>query len=181
VSSTSRCLVRAPNIVYSSASVSKSLRATNCVVATLWSQILATDSWPRLATTLSLTSSHFRFVCLFCLTSQVNFCWPSPPESFLVSGPLGTHVHIFVPSQLLRVLKCDILFEETRGLTVTGRSIYNEQWLCWLSFSFTHSLTELVSNQRVRVTLRLAVYRQLVRLGAKLLEIHDHRNFFVCN
>jgi hypothetical protein len=32
---------------------------------------------------------------------------------------------------------------------------------------------------RVRVTLRLAVYSQSVRLGAKPLEIHDQRFFFV--
>jgi hypothetical protein len=34
---------------------------------------------------------------------------------------------------------------------------------------------------RVRVTLRLAVYRQLVRLGDKPLETHDHKFFFQLN
>jgi hypothetical protein len=31
-------------------------------------------------------------------SSPVNSCWPSPPQSVLVSGPVGTHDHNFVLS-----------------------------------------------------------------------------------
>jgi hypothetical protein len=38
----------------------------------------------------------------------------------LVSGPVGTHDHIFVLSRLLRVLKRGLLIDERRGLTTAG-------------------------------------------------------------
>jgi hypothetical protein len=40
---------------------------------------------------------------------------------------------------------------------------------------------QLRFKAKVRVTLWLAVYRQSVRLGDKLLETHDHRFFFQLN
>jgi hypothetical protein len=39
------------------------------------------------------------------LSSPVNLCWPSPAQSFLVSGPVGNHGLIFVLCRLSRVLK----------------------------------------------------------------------------
>jgi hypothetical protein len=47
-----------------------------------------------------------------------------------------------------------------------------------LTLHYTYPIaasTRVRVRVRVRVTLRLAVYRQSVRLGAKSLEIHDHR------
>jgi hypothetical protein len=32
-------------------------------------------------------------------------CWPSPAQSFLVSGPYGTHYHIFVLSKFICVFR----------------------------------------------------------------------------
>jgi hypothetical protein len=40
-----------------------------------------------------------------------------------------------------------------------------------------HSTTELIVKVKVKVTLRLAVYRQSVRLGFKPLETHDQTFF----
>jgi hypothetical protein len=47
----------------------------------------------------------------------------------------------------------------------------------------TNSLLRLSTQVKVivKVTLRLAVYRQLVCLGTKLLETHDHIHFFQLN
>jgi hypothetical protein len=56
-----------------------------------------------------------------------KFMLVSPAQSFLVSGPVGTHDHIFVLPQILRVLKWGLLFDERRGLTNTGYSISNEE------------------------------------------------------
>jgi hypothetical protein len=62
--------------------------------------------------------------CFTTISSPVqysNFFWHSPAQ-FLISGSFGTHDHIFVLSTLLRVLKWGLLFDERRGLTVTGHS-----------------------------------------------------------
>jgi hypothetical protein len=71
-------------------------------------------------------------------SSPVNCCWPSPAQSFLVSGPIGTHDRIFVLSRLTRVLKWDLFFDESTGLTTTGHSpLY---WgVTLLSLTLTHS------------------------------------------
>jgi hypothetical protein len=55
-------------------------------------------------------------------SSTVNCCWSSPAQSFLASGLVGIHDHIFVPSRLLCVLKWGLIFEERRGLTAAGHS-----------------------------------------------------------
>jgi hypothetical protein len=48
-------------------------------------------------------------------------CWPSPAQSILVSGPVGTHDHIFVPSKTTCVF-WNRAFSLTRegGLTATS-------------------------------------------------------------
>jgi hypothetical protein len=45
-------------------------------------------------------------------------------------------------------------------------------------FESSNRLAQVRVSVRVRVTLRLAVYRQSVRLGDKPLEIHDQQFFF---
>jgi hypothetical protein len=94
----------------------------------------------------------------FVQSSPVNSCWSSPAQSFLVSGPVGTHDHIFVFSRLLSVLKWGYLLEEKRGLTtlVTG------EWLCWLSHSLSLSLCEHwlpINLNKVKVIFRPTVSR----------------------
>jgi hypothetical protein len=76
---------------------------------------------------------------------SVNYCWPSPTLVFMVSGAVGTHGQIFVPSKTTDMFENGVLFE---------------------------------ARISVRVTLRLVVYRQSVRLGAKPLEAHDQRYIF---
>jgi hypothetical protein len=44
-----------------------------------------------------------------------------------------------------------------------------------------HFVSYFIVTVRVRVTLRLAVYRQSFRLGAKSLETHDQRFFLQLN
>jgi hypothetical protein len=78
--------------------------------------------------------------------SPVNFCWPSPTQPFLVSGPVVTRDHFSVLSRLLRVMKWSLLFNKRRGLTNTGHSLSNEEWLCWLSLSFNDSLAHSSEN-----------------------------------
>jgi hypothetical protein len=63
----------------------------------------------------------------------------------------------------------------------TGRLGYNlRHWVLFSSPPRTLSTTEEVVRVRfrVRITSRLAIYRQSVRLGVKHLETHDHRSFF---
>jgi hypothetical protein len=50
--------------------------------------------------------------------------------------------------------------------------------MCQFSSSFMHYLALHCFKFRVRVTLRLTVYRQSVRFGAKNLEDHDQRFFY---
>jgi hypothetical protein len=114
-------------------------------------------------------------VCFPVQFSPANCSWPSPAQSLLASGPVGTHNHIFVLSRLLRVLKWGLLFDERRDMTTTGHSPSTGEWLFWLSLSLTRNSVQ----SRVRVTLRLAVYRQSVRLGAKSLEAHEQSFFFI--
>lgn len=45
-------------------------------------------------------------------SSSVNRCWPSAAKLFLVSGPIGTHNHIFILSRILNVLKRGLLLEQ---------------------------------------------------------------------
>jgi hypothetical protein len=73
--------------------------------------------------------------------SPANCCWPSPAQSILVSGPIGTRDHIFVLSRLLCVLKWGLLFAERRGLTTTVHSPSTGEWLLDLTLSLTHSLS----------------------------------------
>lgn len=51
----------------------------------------------------------------------VNCCWLSPAESFLVSGPVGTHDQIFISSKTVCVWKCGLLFDNRRGLVFLSR------------------------------------------------------------
>jgi hypothetical protein len=67
--------------------------------------------------------------------SPVNCCWPSPAQSLSGSGPVRTHDHIFVSSRLLRV------FDERRGLTVTGHSPSAGVQLSTRSHSLIQSLS----------------------------------------
>jgi membrane-associated phospholipid phosphatase len=44
-------------------------------------------------------------------------------STVLFSDPVGTHVHIFVLSKTLRVLKWDLRFDERNGLAPSGHSL----------------------------------------------------------
>jgi hypothetical protein len=47
-----------------------------------------------------------------------NCCWPSPAQSFFVSGPVGTHDQIFVSSKTIYAFGNGgggLLFDERRG------------------------------------------------------------------
>jgi hypothetical protein len=51
--------------------------------------------------------------------------------SFLVSGPLGTQVHIFVfPRLLFYFFILGLLFDERRGLTTMCHSLFIGEWFC---------------------------------------------------
>jgi hypothetical protein len=60
-------------------------------------------------------------------------------------------------------------------------SYYRSQSILTAEISFrsaSHSTTVCKVKIKVRVTLRLAVYRQSVRLGVRPLETHEQRYFF---
>jgi hypothetical protein len=66
-------------------------------------------------------------------------------------------------------------------LLLCSRNVPGLRYQLLISQNCSSQLTQpTVIRVRVRVTLRLAVYRRSVRLGAKPLEAHDQR-FFFCN
>jgi hypothetical protein len=86
------------------------------------------------------------------LSSPVYCCWPSPAESFLISGPDGTQNHIFV---LLKTLKCfeiGPIFDGRRGLTITGHSPFH-----WGTTSLPLALTRYhwIASGRTSILVRM--------------------------
>jgi hypothetical protein len=65
-------------------------------------------------------------------SSPVNCCWPSPAQSFLVSGPVGTHDHIFVLSRLLHIFKCAGFELYTLGTDRTENTFSCSCCIVWL-------------------------------------------------
>jgi hypothetical protein len=66
------------------------------------------------------------------------------------------------------------LFQDTPDLTCTTISIYR------FSQEFVWGKCEFVGqSQKIKITLRLAIYRQSVRLGAKSRETYDQFFFFL--
>jgi hypothetical protein len=55
-------------------------------------------------------------------SNTVNCCLLSPVQSFFFWGHTGFHVHIFVLSRLLQILKWSILFDERRSLAAAGHN-----------------------------------------------------------
>jgi hypothetical protein len=78
------------------------------------------------------------FWALGSLFSPVNCRWSSPAQPFLVSGPVGTHDHIFVLFRILCVLKWGLIFDK-KGLTTASHSPYTGEWHCCPSLSLTRS------------------------------------------
>jgi hypothetical protein len=67
---------------------------------------------------------------------RANCCWPlAITVNPGISGPVGTHDHIFFSFQDFPVLKWGPLFLERRGLTTTGHSLFTGR------DSRVHSLT----------------------------------------
>jgi hypothetical protein len=63
-----------------------------------------------------------------CNFNPVNCCWPSPAQSFLLSGLVGTYDHIFVLCIPLRVSKWGLCSDERRGLATAGHTPTNKEW-----------------------------------------------------
>jgi hypothetical protein len=111
------------------------------------------------------------------MTDQsLNCCWSSTAQSFLVFGPVGTPSY-FSSFQTFYV------FWNGASSSTRGR-IWLPLVTSALLLPLTHSNSWLDSyfilwpsrvRVRVRVTLRLTVYRQSVRLDAKPREAHDQR------
>jgi hypothetical protein len=51
-------------------------------------------------------------------SSSLNCCWPSPAQSLLVSGPVGTHDLIYFRSKTVYMFRNGgLFFDERRGLS----------------------------------------------------------------
>jgi hypothetical protein len=88
-----------------------------------------------------------------------NCCWPSPAQSF--SGPS--------PVELLRISYC--LRFETSFIVAS----YNSQGYGGGIQTRTHTRLSVDLKVKVQVTLRLAIYRQSISIGARPLETHNKR------
>jgi hypothetical protein len=61
-------------------------------------------------------------ICLLSFQSigRVNWCWTTPAQSMLVSGPVGNHDHISVHAKTYAF--GNVVSDEGRGLTTAGYS-----------------------------------------------------------
>jgi hypothetical protein len=75
------------------------------------------------------------------------------------------------------------VFTASRPRWLSSISLQLPSWTNWLPAAelWTQLDSTPLTEVRVRITLRLAVYRQSVRLGAKPLEVYDQRFFLQLN